>query len=56
VIQGFRIRVSMDSNYMISTSGEKVDIVNGMTAVVRITYAEVSYFDYVLDKFGIKVR
>lgn len=52
----FKIIVSMDNDYLISQSGEKIDIVNGMTVVSRISYDKVSYFNYVLDKLGLKVR
>ena len=55
-MQGFRIKVSLDEDYLISTAGEKINIVNGMTAVARITYDQVSYFDFVIDKLGIKVK
>ena len=49
----FKIIVSMDNDYLISQSGEKIDIVNGMTVVSRISYDKVSYFNYVLDKLGL---
>ena len=54
--QSFRIKISMDVNNLVGTSGDKVDIVNGMTVTSRITYDKVTYFDYVLDKLGIKIK
>lgn len=54
--QGFKLKISMDANYLISSSGDKVDIVNGMTAVSRITYDKITYMDYVLDKLGFKTK
>ena len=53
---GFKIRVSMDADYLISTKGEKIDIKNGMTGVARITYDKITYFDYALEKLGIKLQ
>lgn len=55
-IQGFKIRISMDTDYLISTKGEKIDIKNGMTGVARITYDKITYFDYALEKMGIKLQ
>ncbi len=54
--QVFKIIISMDSDYVISQSGDKVDLQNGMTTVSRITYDKQTYFDYALEKMGIKVR
>lgn len=54
--QLFRVLISMDSDYMVDQSGDKVDIANGMTVVVRIQYDKVTYFNYVLEKLGFKVR
>lgn len=54
--QVFRVLISMDSDYMINQSGDKVDIVNGMTVVARIQYDEVTYFNYVLEKLGFKAK
>lgn len=54
--QMFRVLISMDSDYMINNSGDKVDIVNGMTAVARIQYDKVTYFNYVLEKLGFKAK
>lgn len=54
--QMFRVLISMDSDYMINKSGDKVDIVNGMTAVARIQYDKITYFNYVLEKLGFKAK
>lgn len=54
--QMFRVLISMDSDYMINQSGDKVDIVNGMTTVARIQYDKVTYFNYVLEKLGFKAK
>lgn len=52
--QVFRVLISMDSDYMINQSGDKVDITNGMTVVARVQYDKVTYFNYVLEKLGLK--
>ena len=54
--QLFRVLIRMDSDYMVDQSGDKVDIANGMTVVARIQYDKVTYFNYVLEKLGFKVR
>ncbi len=52
--QAFRVIVALDNDYVVSSSGEKVNIVNGMTAQARIQYDKVTYFNYVLEKLGFK--
>jgi len=52
--QVFRVLVEMDSDYLVSRSGDKVDITNGMTAEVCIQYDKVTYIHYVLEKLGFK--
>ena len=54
--QMFRVLIGMDADYMVSQSGDKVDIVNGMTAVSRIQYDKITYFDYILEKLGFKAK
>ena len=55
-MQMFRVLIDMETDYMISQSGDKVDIVNGMTVVARVQYDKVTYFNYVLEKLGFKVK
>ncbi len=52
----FKIKVRPDADYLISKSGKKVNLANGMTVENRITYDEVTYFDYALEKLGLLVR
>lgn len=52
----FRMLIDMENDYLISKSGDKVDVINGMTAVARIQYDKVMYFDYVLEKLGYKAK
>lgn len=54
--QTFKVVISMDSDYMVSRSGDKVDIVNGMSAVARIQYDKITYFNYVMEKLGFKAK
>lgn len=52
----FKIRIKPNSDYVVSKSGKKVNLSNGMTVEARITYDEVTYFNYVLEKLGLLVR
>ena len=54
--QVFKVLIAMDNNYVVSKSGDKVNVTNGMTAVARISYDKVTYFNYVLEKLGLKTR
>ncbi len=56
VSQVFKILIDMNTDYVISQTGDKVDIVNGMTATARISYDKVTYFNYVLEKLGFKAK
>lgn len=52
----FRIKIKPEVDYLVNKSGDKVDLVNGMTALARIEYDKVTYFQYVLEKLGFKAR
>lgn len=54
--QAFKVMIVLNQDYVLSREGDKVDITNGMTAVARIRYDKVTYFNYVLEKLGIKTR
>ncbi len=54
--QAFKVLIDMDADYMVSQSGDKVNITNGMTAVARIQYDKITYFNYVLEKLGFKAK
>jgi multidrug resistance efflux pump len=54
--QVFKIKISLPQDYLLSKKGDKVDIVNGMTAKANIQYDKVTYFNYVLEKLGVKIR
>ena len=52
----FRIQIAPDTDYLVSRTGRKVSLKNGMTVEARIRYDEVTYFNYVLEKLGLLVR
>lgn len=52
----FKILVKPDSDYLISKSGDKVTISNGMKVETRVKYDKVTYFQYVLESLGFKTR
>ena len=52
----FKIKVKPNSNYLISKSGEKIDLLNGMEVEARVQYDKVTYFNYVMEKLGFLVR
>ena len=54
--QVFRIKILPDTTYLINKSGDKVDIVNGMTAQARIQYDKITYWNYLLEKLGFKAE
>lgn len=52
----FKIKIKPDIDYVVSKSGKKINLANGMTVEARIIYDEATYLDYVLDKLGLKAR
>ena len=52
----FKVKIIPDYTYLISKSGEKINISNGMTVEARIEYDKVTYFNYILEKLGFLVR
>ena len=52
----FRVLIEPDNDYLVSRSGDKVDLANGMTASARIQYDKVTWFNYVLEKLGFVAR
>lgn len=54
--QMFKIQILPDTDYLISKSGEKVNLANGMTVEARIVYDKLTYFNYLLEKMGVKYR
>lgn len=54
--QVFKIRILPEMDYLVSKSGDKVNLSNGMTVEARIIYDKMTYFDYVLEKLGVKYK
>jgi len=52
----FKAEITPDESYLVSKDGHKVSLSNGMAVEVRIQYDKVSYFDYVWESLGMKVR
>lgn len=50
----FHIHILPEVEYLISSEGDKIDLMNGMTVEARIAYDKVTYFRYVLEKLGYK--
>ncbi len=54
--QTFKIQILPEVDYLISKSGDKVNLANGMTVEARVIYDKLTYFDYVLEKLGVKYK
>lgn len=52
----FLVQIELDSLYLISNQGNKVNLSNGMGVEARIQYDEVTYFNYMLEALGVLVR
>ena len=52
----FTVYVEPDTFYIISKAGKKVNLSSGMEAVINIQYDEATYFDYLMDSFGVQKR
>jgi multidrug resistance efflux pump len=52
----FKAKIKVDDDYLVSNKGNKVNISNGMAVESRITYDELSYFDYVMEALGVLTR
>lgn len=52
----FKSKIAVETPYLISNKGNKVNISNGMSVEARIIYDELSYFDYFLESLGLLTR
>jgi multidrug resistance efflux pump len=52
----FKVEIKPEASYLVSKDGHKVNLTNGMVVETRIKYDRVSYFDYVMEALGMKVR
>ena len=44
--------ITPDSTYVISNSGDKVDLSNGMSVTARVEYDKLTYFEYAMEALG----
>lgn len=54
--QMFKVRILPKTDYLISNTGEKVNLANGMSVEARIIYDKVTYFNYLLEKLGVRYK
>lgn len=52
----FKVQIQPDITYLVSKSGDKVNLSNGMSVETRIQYDKVTYFNYVLEALGVLTR
>ena len=52
----FKSKIEIETPYLISRKGNKVNISNGMSVEARIIYDELTYFDYLLESLGLLTR
>lgn len=52
----FKIKVEPSEDYVVSKTGKKVNLSNGMTVETRIIYDEVTYFNYVIEKLRLMTK
>lgn len=52
----FKVKIKPNYSYLISKSGDKIDLSNGMAVEASIRYDKVTYFNYVMEKIGFLVR
>lgn len=52
----FKIFIKPESDYLISKSGDKVAISNGMKVETRIKYDKITYFQYLMESIGVVMR
>ena len=50
----FKVKVEPEKYYLINKEGNKINLSPGLQTEVRITYDEITYFNYVLDALGVK--
>ena len=52
----YQMTIKPDSTYVVSNSGDKVDLSNGMSVTARVEYDELTYFEYVMEALGVFFR
>ena len=52
----YKMTITPDSTYVISNSGDKVDLSNGMSVTARVEYDKLTYFEYAMVALGVLFR
>ncbi len=52
----YKMTIKPDSTYVVSRSGDKVDLANGMSVTARVEYDQVTYFEYAMEALGVLFR
>ena len=52
----YKMTIKPDNTYVVSTSGDKVDLSNGMSVTARVEYDELTCFAYVMEPLGVLFR
>ena len=52
----YKMTIKPDSTYVVSKSGDKVDLSNGMSVTARVEYDQVTYFEYAMEALGVLFR
>lgn len=52
----YKMTITPDSTYVISNSGDKVDLSNGMSVTARVEYDKLTYFEYAMETLGVLFR
>ena len=52
----YKMTIKPNSTYVVSNSGDKVDLANGMSVTARVEYDKLTYFEYVMEALGVLFR
>ena len=52
----YKMTITPDSTYVISNSGDKGDLSNGMSVTARVEYDKLTYFEYAMEALGVLFR
>ena len=52
----YKMTIKPDATYVVSRSGDKVDLANGMSVTARVEYDQVTYFEYAMEALGVLFR
>ena len=52
----YKMTIKPNSTYVVSNSGDKVDLANGMSVTARVEYDQVTYFEYAMEALGVLFR